>query len=145
MTEDAFQRRLLALTKRYHFIFFVKKHHNVAVVSGTKMDLELSEIPFRNSFRPVIVFRWYGMSDRVKVNGFYRLSKTLLWVSVLFPIIGLVQAFRYHTIYPVVFFVLLWIIAFQLLGYLLFMKEYEWVKGNFERLLNEQLHTTERL
>lgn len=145
MTEEAFQRRLLALTKRYRFIYLEKKHRNVAVVSGAKMDRELSEVPFRNSFRPVIVFRWGGNSEGTLLEGFCRLSRSILWVSALFPIIGIVQAFRYHTIYPVLFFAALWIVVFQLLGYLLFLKEYEWVKGNFEILLNDQLHTTERL
>lgn len=105
------------------------------------MDLAISEIPTRNSFRPVLVFKWQGIEDKTLLTGYYRLSKGVLAVSFAFLVFGIVVTIKEHSIYPMILFLVLWSFIFQILGFLLFRKEFDWVQGNFEDIIYEVTHT----
>jgi hypothetical protein len=136
-----FENGLLSYAERHRFIL-VQKGTRRATISGTKMDWAISEVPTRNSFRPVIVFEWQGVDSKTLITGYYRLSKGVLAVSFAFLIFGVMVSVKERNFYPIILFILLWSFAFQLLGFLLFRKEFDWVKANFEDIVYEVLHTT---
>jgi hypothetical protein len=105
------------------------------VVRCNQMLFELGELFFKNSFRPIAVFDWKNVNGKAIITGYYRIQMGVIWLSFILPITGIVQAFRYHTLAPVIFFCLLWIIL-QMLFYLLFMKDFDWFQANFKDIIN---------
>ena len=141
ISELDFENTLLKYAQQHRFISVQKNRSHEATLSGPKMDLAISEIPTRNSFRPVLVFKWQGIGDKTLLTGYYRVSKSVLAVSFAFLAFGMVVTIKEQSIYPILLFGLLWSFFFQILGFLFFRKEFDWVQGNFEDIIYEVTHT----
>jgi len=141
ISEGDFENNLLKYAQQHRFISVQNNGSHEATLSGAKMDWAISEVPTRNSFRPVIVFKWQGIDNKTLLTGYYRLSKGVLVVSFAFLVLGIVTAIKEQSIYPMILFVLLWSFTFQILGFLLFRKEFDWMQENFEDIMYEVLHT----
>jgi len=142
ISEQDFENNLLRYAQQHRFISVQNNGSHQATLSGAKMDWAVSEVPTRNSFRPVIVFKWQGFEDKTLLTGYYRLSKGVLSVSFAFLLFGIVATIKEQSFYPIILFILLWSFIFQILGFLFFRKEFDWVQGNFEDIINKVLHTT---
>jgi hypothetical protein len=141
ISELDFENALLKYARQHRFISVQNHRRHQATLSGAKMDWAISEVRTRNSFRPVLVFKWQGIGDKTLLTGFYRLSKGVLTVSFAFFVFGIVVTIKEQSIYPILLFGLLWPFFFQILGFLFFRKEFDWMQENFEDIMYEVLHT----
>src|SRR5215203_6177004 len=117
-----FEANLLKYSEKHRFISVKMDGNHQATLSGEKMDMVLSEIPMRNSYRPVIVFEWQNLNNKTSLSGYYRVTKFVLAFDIVFLFIGLIVTVKERSIYPLVFFGLLWSLVFQVLAFLGFRK-----------------------
>lgn len=136
ISERDFENNLLRYAQQHRFISVKTNRSHQATLSGAKMDWATSEIPTRNSFRPVIVFKWQGVDDKTLLTGYYRLSKGVLAVSFTFLLFGIVVTIKEQSFHPIILFVLVWSFIFQFLAFLFFRKEFDWVQGNFKDIIS---------
>ena len=138
VTVQEFEDRLNQYSEKFNFIIFSRTNTR-GKITGYGMNLELSEMPLRNSFRPSIVFKWHGDDKKTVVTGYYKISNASIIFSGAFPLIGIIYAFKTNSIYPVIFWAIPLLMVYYVLAYLFFIKEYDWVKTNFEDILNGTL------
>jgi hypothetical protein len=119
--KNEFSDRIGRYSLNHRFVHRIKGQDR-ATISGAQMDWALSSVPTRNSFRPVAVLRWKIKKGKTFLSGYYRLSKGLLFVSFMFLLLGLVISIRKESPYPILLFIALWVVFFQLLGFLFFAK-----------------------
>jgi hypothetical protein len=134
LSADDLYVRLKEYSKKWKCISLESNEHH-GEMECNKMLRELGDVFFKNSFRPVVVFNWKGVNDKTIVTGYYRIELRIIQLFLVLPLIGIVQAFRYKTIAPVIFFCALWIIL-QFIFYLLFMKDFDWFQANFKDIIN---------
>jgi len=124
-------------------LFPFKTKQFVVEITLCAEDLDVRLCNYSNSFRPVVVFNWKNVNDKAIITGHYRIQMGVIWLSYILPTIGIVQAFRYHTLAPVIFSCLLWVIL-QLFFYLLFMKDFDWFQSNFKDIVNGKFPQIEK-
>jgi len=135
-----FETNLSKYVQKHRFISIKKNEAHQAILSGTKMDMAISEIPTKNSYRPVIVFAWQNENNKTRLSGYYRLPKDFYITSIAFLVWGIVITIKEQSFYPILFFLMVWAVFFLLLAFLLFRKEFDWVKVKFEDILYEVIH-----
>ena len=125
--------RLYNYSKKWKCIS-LKNNQYHSVIKCNKMLFELGKLTFKESFHPDVVFDWKNVNGKTIITGYFRTDMGITWLFII-PLIGIVQAFRYHTFAPVIFFCLFSVIL-QFFAYLLFRKDFDWFQVNFKDIIN---------
>jgi len=105
-------------------------------ISNNEGIVSVTDGSYRNSFRPVIVFKWSSdIKGITTIRGFYRVSMDVIIAFLILPFFGVWLAVTIHNILPFLFCALLWIIINATFVRWLFYRDFKWIEEEFLNLM----------
>ena len=110
MTVEQLQDRLTTQVYKLRLISISKDGQLYGTVNDSSARIELGQSCHRNSFRPVVVFKWTKTNSTTEITGYYRIALSVLLTTLFIPLFGLYLTIEIKNILPVVFLSAIWTI-----------------------------------
>lgn len=134
LTIEQLQNRLKTSISKQKLISIKKDGKLYGKINGNKAIIELGQSFQRNSFRPVVVFKWTSSDSKTKIYGYYRVALSVIFGTLLLPVFGLYLTIQIINILPFIFCALIWMLIYVTFGRWLFNKDFKWVEEEFLNL-----------
>jgi hypothetical protein len=106
-------------------------------VNNKGATIELGQSFQRNSFRPVVAFKWSSKNSKTEISGYYRVSLSVIFTTLFIPLLGLYLTIKINNILPFLFLVIMWILLYLTFGRWLFNKDFKWTQEEFFKLIRK--------
>lgn len=136
LTTNQLKNQLEKSVRKWRLVSIDRDGEVYGMIKGNTIKFELGQCIQRNSFRPTVVFSWREDGNKTKIKGFYRVALSVLIVSSVFPLAGIIIAFQAGNILPFIFTLVLWALMYMTLGQYLFNKDFKWVQQEFYKLVD---------
>jgi hypothetical protein len=141
LTVEELHERLTTRVRKWKALSIHTDGQLYGTINKCSAKIELGQSFQRNSFRPVVVFRWTNNNTKTEINGYYRVALPVLLTTLFVPLFGLYLSFKINNILPVVFLAVIWTSIYATLGRWLFYKDFKWVEEEFYRLVDQKACT----
>lgn len=122
------KRKLIQISKDGEFY---------GTINDSRATIEPGKNFLRNSFRPVVVFKWTENNSKTEIKGYYRVALSVLIVTLLIPVSGLFLTIQINNILPFIFLSSTWAIIYMTFGRWLFYIEFKWAEEEFLKLVSK--------
>ena len=131
---EELQERLETLVYKNKLISIKVDGQLYGRINGNKAIIEIGQSFRRNSFRPVVVFKWTNSNSKTQISGYYRVALSIILGTLFIPLFGLYLAVQINNILPFIFCALLWIFITVTFERWLFNRDFKWVEEEFLNL-----------
>ena len=80
---------LTTKVQKWKLISIDKDGQLYGTINGNNARIELGQSFLRNSFRPVVVFKWTKNNSKTQITGHYRVALSVLLTTLFIPLFGL--------------------------------------------------------
>jgi len=141
LTVEQLRDRLITRVCRWKLISINKDGQLYGTVNDSSATIELGQSFQRNSFRPVVVFKWSINNSKTEIKGHYRVALSVLLTTLFIPLFGLYLTVKINNILPVLFLSCIWTIIYSTIGRWLFNKDFKWMEEEFFKLVDKKACT----
>ena len=134
LTIEQLQDRLVTTIAKRKIISIKTDGQLYGTINDDNAIVELGQSFQRNSFRPVVVFKWIGRNSKTEIKGYYRVSLSVILITLFIPLFGLYLTLRIDNILPFIFCTIIWIFIYMTFGRWLFNKDFKWMEEEFLKL-----------
>jgi hypothetical protein len=136
LTVEQLQDRLTARVRKWKLVSLNKDGQLYGKISDNSAIIELGQSFQRNSFRPVVVFKWTKNNLKTEIRGHYRVALSVLLTTLFIPLFGVYLTIKINNILPVLFLFAIWTIIYMTFGRWLFNKDFKWMEEEFLKLVD---------
>ena len=138
LTVEALQQRLATSVRKSKAFFIHTDGKLYGTINDHSATIELGQSFQRNSFRPVVVFKWTNKNSKTTIYGHYRVALPVLLTTLFIPIFGLYLTIKLNNILPVLFLVIVWTFIYTTFGRWLFNKDFKLTEQEFHKLVDKK-------
>ena len=137
LTVEQLQDRLTARVRQWKLVSINKDGQLYGTISDSSAAIELGQSFQRNSFRPVVVFKWTKTNYTTEIIGYYRVALSVLLTTLFIPLFGLYLTIKINNVLPVLFLSLIWAIIYMTFGRWLFNRDFKSMEEEFLKLVDK--------
>ena len=137
LTIEQLQERLTSNVGKWRLLSINKDGQLYGTLNDSSATIELGQSFQRNSFRPVVVFKWTKINSKTQIEGYYRVALSVIITTLFIPFFGLYLTIKINNLLPVLFLSIIWIIICMTFGRWLFNKDFKWMEEEFLKLVNK--------
>ena len=137
LTEEQLHSRLAEKVRKWKFFSINEDGQLYGTINNSGATIELRQSFRRNSFRPVVVFKWKENNSKTHIKGYYRVALSVIIMTLSAPLFGLYLTININNIFPFLFLSIIWIIVYITFGRWLFNKDFKWMEEEFLKLVDK--------